>query len=56
MFINYLVPEKVKAAMEIEANNQQCILKNNEQIRQEILKGKRLKIATLPVSFELLFF
>jgi len=28
----------------------QCDLKNNFQIQYEILRGKRLKIATFPVS------
>lgn len=45
--MNFIVSEN--KAKNINNSEYHCDLKNNFQIRYEILRGKRLKIATFPV-------
>lgn len=47
-YIHFIVSEN--KAKYINNSEYHCNLKNNFQIQHEILRGKRLKIATFPVS------
>jgi len=47
IYLNLVSEHKAKF---INSSEYQCDLKNNFQIQYEILRGKRLKIATFPVS------
>jgi len=50
MFISLIFKVPENKAKYINNTDYHCDLKNNFQIQHEILRGKRLKIATFPVS------